>query len=72
MRIAMKSTAIFLGLSLLLIACAPKPVKDETVLLKKYPKCYHQSRKIFDMCVKLNEAGEETTALEIENNGLPK
>ena len=70
----MKSLLLLLAAILILSACSstPKPVREERELLAKYPKCYHISRKIFDECIRRNEAGDAVTALEIENNGLPK
>ena len=53
-----------------LVNCAQKETYDET-MLEKYPKCYHKNIKIYKKCVLENEKGNETTALEIENSGLP-
>ncbi|MCC7405698.1 MAG: hypothetical protein IT288_14965 [Bdellovibrionales bacterium] len=52
--------------------CANKQKEPDREMVRKYPKCYHQNMKIFNECVKRNEAGETVTALEIENDGLPK
>ena len=51
-------------------ACAAKPTYDEA-MLDKYPKCYHQNIKIYQKCIKKNEAGEAITAIELENKAFP-
>jgi hypothetical protein len=47
--------------------CASKKVKD----LDKYPQCYHQNIKLSQACVDKNEAGDATTALQLENAAYP-
>jgi len=51
-------------------ACASKP-KYDSAMMDKYPQCYSNNVKIFNKCVKLNEAGNATTALQIENAAHP-
>ena len=63
---------VLLVLTLSIYSCASKPEVPDPAMVEKWPKCYHQNIKIFKKCVSMNEAGNETTAIEIENNGLPK
>jgi hypothetical protein len=51
-------------------ACASKPKYDEA-MLEKYPQCYHINMKIYNKCIRDNESGKKTSALEIENRGIP-
>ncbi|MCB0355393.1 MAG: hypothetical protein KDD40_00210 [Bdellovibrionales bacterium] len=67
----MKTFALILLSSLLLSACAGKKKKYDPAMLEKYPECYHINVKIYNKCVKDNESGKKTSALEIENSGLP-
>ena len=52
-------------------ACASKEKKYDSAMLEKYPQCYHTNMKIYKKCVRDNEGGKKTSALEIENSGLP-
>ncbi len=54
----------------LISACASKPTYDEA-MLEKYPQCYHINMKIYNKCIRDNEAGKKTSAMEIENRGIP-
>ena len=54
-----------------LVACAGKKKKYDPAMLEKYPECYHINTKIYKKCVRDNENGKKTSALEIENSGLP-
>lgn len=60
--------AIVLGL--LVSACASEKKYDDAKL-EKYPACYHNNFKIYKKCIEKNEAGETTTALELENKAYP-
>ena len=51
-------------------ACASKP-KQNNAMLEKYPQCYHQNVKLSNKCIEKNEAGEATTAMELENKAFP-
>lgn len=53
-----------------LISCAKKPKYDDA-MLEKYPGCYHDNFKIYKKCIMKNEAGEKTTAVELENTAYP-
>ncbi|MCB9027429.1 MAG: hypothetical protein H6625_14005 [Bdellovibrionaceae bacterium] len=57
--------------STFLLACAGKKKKYDPAMLEKYPQCYHNNMKIYNKCVKDNESGKKTSALDIENSGLP-
>jgi hypothetical protein len=64
--------AYLLALTILLAniaSCASKP--PQPVGLEKYPQCYNINQKISQKCVQLNEAGEPTTALQLENAAYP-
>ncbi|MCB0391365.1 MAG: hypothetical protein KDD58_08740 [Bdellovibrionales bacterium] len=52
-------------------ACASKKPKYDPAMLEKYPECYHINMKIYNKCIRDNESGKKTSALEIENSGLP-
>ncbi len=68
MRTLLFASMVIVGL--LFSGCASKEKYDEA-MLEKYPQCYHINMKIFKKCVKENEAGKKTTAMEIENRGIP-
>lgn len=51
-------------------ACASKSKLDHAKL-EKYPKCYHGNPKISNKCIEKNEAGEEVSALQLENTAYP-
>lgn len=55
---------------LTLAACASKPKLDKAAL-EKYPQCYHGNVKISAKCIEKNEAGESTTAVQLENTAYP-
>ena len=64
-------TKIILGLTaLMIIGCSSEP-KHDSAMLEKYPACYHRNVNISNKCIQKNEAGERTTALEIENTAYP-
>jgi hypothetical protein len=56
--------------ALSITACASKK-KQDAEGLEKYPQCYHKNVKISTKCIKMNDAGEETTALKLENAAYP-
>lgn len=58
-----------LVLSSFAVGCASKPSQPKG--LEKYPACYHQNPKISKRCIEKNEAGEPTTALQLENTAYP-
>jgi hypothetical protein len=66
----------FVNLSVLAIAlaaivsCASKPAIDPA-MLEKYPQCYHANIKLSKKCIEKNDAGEKTTATELENTAYP-
>ena len=68
----MKWMFVVLAASLMTVGCASKQKEPDRATVRKWPKCYHRNMKIFNECVERNEAGETVTALEIENDGLPK
>lgn len=68
----MKLLLVVLAGAMLVTGCANKPKEPDRATVRKWPKCYHRNMKIFNECVQRNEAGETVTALEIENDGLPK
>jgi hypothetical protein len=69
-KITSLSLSMYLLLSLLAFGCASKPKYDQAKL-EKYPACYHHNFKIYEDCIKKNEAGKSTTALELENKAYP-
>ena len=64
----MKTT--LLAITFLLGACASGPKYDDAKL-EKFPKCYHGNFKIYQKCIKQNEAGKSVTATELENAAFP-
>ena len=50
--------------------CASRNKKD-TAGLEKYPQCYHKNVKIAKKCIEKNDAGENVTALQLENTAYP-
>lgn len=56
--------------ALTITACASKKKLDGEGL-EKYPQCYHKNVKISNKCIKMNDAGEETTASKLENTAYP-
>lgn len=64
----MKATILLLPF--LLGACAGGAKYDDEKL-DKFPKCYHANVKIYQKCIKKNEAGDPVTALELENTAYP-
>jgi len=52
------------------VGCASKTTQPNA-LLEKYPQCYNVNPKISKKCVEKNEAGQSTTALELENSAYP-
>lgn len=67
---SMKKVMFILIASGLIVSCAQKPQYNEA-LLEKYPGCYHGNFKIYKKCVSKNEAGDKTTAVELENTAYP-
>jgi hypothetical protein len=55
---------------LALAACASKTTQNNP-MLEKYPQCYHSNVKLSNKCIEKNEAGEKTTAVELENTQFP-
>lgn len=56
--------------ALILPACASKK-KNNSAGLEKFPACFHRNEKIVNKCIEKNEAGEATTALQLENAAYP-
>lgn len=74
-ELSWQRTLAFSASALLVIvasSCAQKQKTPDPDLVEKWPKCYHHNLKIFNECVKRNQAGQPTTALDLENNFLPK
>lgn len=61
---------LIFGLMMALSACAGKK-KHDSAALEKYPQCYHKNVKISNKCIEKNNAGESTTASQIENTAYP-
>jgi hypothetical protein len=59
-----------LAIALALAACASKP-KQDNAMLEKYPHCFHANPKIAKKCIEKNEAGDQVTAMELENTAFP-
>jgi hypothetical protein len=57
--------------SLVFVSCAGKKKQYDEAMLDKYPGCYHDNFKIYQKCIKKNEMGEKTTAVELENTAYP-
>jgi len=66
----MKRVLFISAITALASACASKP-KHNHAMLEKYPKCYHINVKISNKCIEKNQAGENVTALELENTAYP-
>jgi hypothetical protein len=60
-----------LGLGLALVPACTSAPKHDTAMLEKYSHCYHKNVKISKKCIEKNEAGEKTTAMELENTAFP-
>ena len=58
------------SLPLALASCTSKPTVNKA-LLEKYPACYSMNVNISNKCIEKNEAGDKTTALELENTQYP-
>ena len=67
----MKKLIFFLSIAMLATACAGKKKKHNHAMLEKYRHCYHDNVKISNDCIKKNEAGENVTALQLENAAYP-
>ncbi len=65
----MKSLISVTAIALALTACAS--TEPKAAMLEKYPKCYHANNKIANACIKKNEAGEDVSALTLENQAYP-
>lgn len=65
------SLGFVLALSVGLTGCASNEKQYNDAMLEKYPACYHKNFAIYQKCVEKNEAGEATTALELENKAYP-
>lgn len=51
-------------------ACASGPTLNKAGL-EKYPQCFSHNIKIANKCVDKNDAGEKTTAVQLENTAYP-
>lgn len=67
MKIAL---VLFVPSILIFAGCASK-TKVDFDKLEKYRHCNHHNPKLTNACIKKNEAGEHTTALELENKAFP-
>lgn len=59
-----------LSLAVAAVACSSGPTHN-AAMLEKYPACYHKLVKLSNKCIEKNEAGNRTTALELENASFP-
>jgi len=66
----MKQLILMISLPLAVLSCASKPKVDKA-MLDKYPACYNMNVNITNKCIEKNEAGDKTTALELENTQYP-
>lgn len=66
----MKKALLISTLLLLAAGCAGKN-KLDSAALEKYPHCYHKNVKISNKCIEKNNAGENITAVQIENTAYP-
>lgn len=62
---------LFAALALTLVAGCASRNKVDAAKLEKYPKCYHSNAKIAKKCIEKNEAGEDVTAVQLENTAYP-
>lgn len=66
----MKAICI-ISAALLMSACASKTTKLNSAGLEKYPQCYSINAKIANKCIEKNDAGENVTAVQLENTAYP-
>jgi hypothetical protein len=66
----MKITVALFAITFLIGACASKNKLDSSAL-EKYPHCYHKNIKISNKCIEKNNAGENVTAVQLENTAYP-
>ena len=66
----MKTIIFLLATATLFAGCASKSTLNQA-MLEKYPKCYNKNVKISNKCIERNEAGEDVSALELENTAYP-
>lgn len=66
----MKILIAILSSSFLIGGCASKN-KLDSAALEKYPQCYHKNVKISNKCIEKNNAGENVTAVQLENTAYP-
>ena len=66
MKSSMTLAVLVVGLS----ACASNK-KLDSAALEKYPHCYHKNVKISNKCIEKNNAGENVTAVQLENTAYP-
>jgi hypothetical protein len=59
------------SLTILFAAGCASRAKQDTAGLEKYPQCYHKNVKIAKKCIEKNDAGENVTALQLENTAYP-
>jgi hypothetical protein len=68
----MKKLMFVLVVSLAATACANKKKgKHDHANLEKFPHCYHDNVKISNACIQKNLAGENVTAMQLENAAYP-
>lgn len=70
MKLILVLSASLLALSLTGCKSSGKGGHDHSKL-EKYPACYHKNVKISNKCIEKNEAGENVTALQLENTAYP-
>ncbi len=63
--------SLVFSLCVFLTGCASNEKQYNDAMLEKYPGCYHKNFAIYEKCIQKNEAGETTTALELENKAYP-
>lgn len=66
----MKLVILAVFTTLFAAGCKSGP-KQDSAGLEKYPHCYHKNVKIAKKCVEKNDAGENVTALQLENTAYP-
>ena len=70
MKIRSTAPIALASFAILTAACASKS-KQNHAELEKYPHCYHKNVKIANKCIEKNQAGENVTAVQLENTAYP-
>jgi hypothetical protein len=66
----MKTLSVIMFVVLGIAGCANKQTVDRAGL-EKFPQCYSLNPKISNKCIEKNKAGENVTAVQLENTAYP-